>query len=185
MAMVTSFSMFFVSFVPLWLAVLFIDIKNILQNQNNIYTEIISVFVIVFGLIFSFIVINQIFNSKSKGGTKNYEIVSAKEEKYLTSEFLLAYILPLFAFDFTLWYEVILFIIFFSTFAFLSIRHSNFSVNIILEIAKYRFYFCELKNEDERVIKKTIICKDILSSQIGRNIATKPINNQFMIISKK
>ena len=90
-------------------------------------------------------------------------------------------ILPLFAFDFTVWSEVVLFLVFFFVFAFLSIRHSHFSVNILLELMNYRFYSCELKNEDGISISKTVICQEILSARIGETILVRPINNEYAV----
>ena len=92
-----------------------------------------------------------------------------------------SYILPLFAFDFTVWSEVVLFLVFFFVFAFLSIRHSHFSVNILLELMNYRFYSCELKNEDGISISKTVICQKILSARIGETILVRPINNEYAV----
>lgn len=43
----------------------------------------------------------------------------------ITAEYLLSYILPLFAFDFTKWDEVVKFLIFFLTFSYLCIRHGH------------------------------------------------------------
>lgn len=60
----------------------------------------------------------------------------------MIAEYLLSYILPLFAFDFTVWNGVVLFLIFFTILGFLCIKHNYFSVNIILEMAEFRFYNC-------------------------------------------
>mgnify|MGYP000320977530 FL=1 len=60
----------------------------------------------------------------------------------ITAEYLLSYILPLFAFDFTKWDEVVKFLIFFLTFGYLCIKHNSFSVNIVLELLGYKMYDC-------------------------------------------
>ena len=39
MSFATSFSLFFLSFAPLWISVLFIDIKSIIEKQTGILTE--------------------------------------------------------------------------------------------------------------------------------------------------
>lgn len=90
-------------------------------------------------------------------------------------------ILPLFAFDFTVWNEVVLFLVFFLVFAFLSIRHNHFSVNILLELMRYRFYSCELENEDGVSISKIVVCQEILSAQIGGLISARAINNEYIV----
>lgn len=66
-----------------------------------------------------------------------YRIREVKERKMITAEFLFSYILPLFAFDFTKWDEVIKILIFLYI-RILCIRHNNFSVNIMLEILEYK-----------------------------------------------
>lgn len=116
-----------------------------------------------------------------RAGRSEYNLKSVKEEKTITAEYLLSYILPLFAFDFTLWNEVVLFLIFFITFGFLCIRHNYFSVNIILELANFRFYQCELENEDGVVIEKRIISHRKLNGFKGENILVKSLNNEYML----
>ena len=175
MSIITGFSMFFLSFFPLWISVLFLDIKSICEGNPNIQTEAISVLLILIVGIISLIILMLEFNPKE------YSIITAIEEKTITADFLLSYILPLFAFDFTVWSEVVLFLVFFFVFAFLSIRHSHFSVNILLELMNYRFYSCELKNEDGISISKTVICQEILSARIGETILVRPINNEYAV----
>ena len=186
MSIITGFCMFFLSFSPLWVSVLFIDIKSICEENINIWTEIISVSLIMITSIISFIVLKFALNPKDTKNLQEYTIIVAKEEKTISVEFLLSYILPLFAFDFPIWSEAVLFLVFFSVFAFLSIRHNHFSVNILLELMHYRFYSCDLENEDGVSIQKTIICKEDLSAQIGGIVSTRPINNEYLVkLSKK
>ena len=138
MSFIFSMSMFYLSFFPLWVSVLFIDVKNIIQSGNNLWTEWISIICILFGMIISWIVLCFYFHEKSIG-THTYVLKEAEEEKIISTEFLLSYVLPLFAFDFTKWDQVILFLIFYITMSFLCIRHNHFSVNIVLEFLHYRF----------------------------------------------
>ena len=131
MSVIFSASLFFMSFVPLWISILFIDVKSIVTG-GEIRTEVISIIIIV------------------------YRLVSCSEEKSVSAEYLLSYILPLFAFDFTQWDQVVLFLIFYVTLAFLCIRHNYFSINVILEVCHYRFYSCTLENEDHISIEKRL-----------------------------
>lgn len=140
MSFILSFSMFFLSFLPLWISVVFLDGKSILDGNPYIGTEVISILIIFVGLILALICVVVHFDTKKRHGTQSYVLISTKEEKTITSEFLLSYILPLVAFDFTVWYEVVLFLVFFIVFAFLCIRHNHFSVNIVLELLGYRFF---------------------------------------------
>ena len=94
---------------------------------------------------------------------------------------MLSYILPLYAFDFAQWDEVVKFLIFFLIFGFLCIRHNIFSVNIILEFMHYRMYDCKLKNADNKEIERIVISKNILSINKGKNIKVKILNNEYYL----
>ena len=108
-------------------------------------------------------------------------IQEAKESKTITAEFLLSYILPLFAFDFTQWAEVVKFLIFFLIFGYLCIHHNNFSVNIVLEFMHYKMYECRLMNADGKEVERTVISKDILSTRKGQDIQGKILNNEYYL----
>ena len=105
----------------------------------------------------------------------------SKESKTITAEFLLSYILPLFAFDFTLWDEVVKFLIFFFIFGYLCIRHNNFSVNIILEIMHYRMYDCSLINADGKEVERTVTNKNMLTTSKRKDIQVKILNNEYYL----
>ena len=121
------------------------------------------------------------FNKQNKNGAQEFTIESVEEEKTITAEYLLSYILPLFAFDFTIWHQVVLFLIFFFVLAFLCIRHNYFSVNILLEIFGYRFYRSGLRNEDGILVSKVIITKERLLNRKAEKILVRPINNEYSI----
>ncbi len=181
MSLVTSFSLFFLSFAPLWVSILFIDTKSIIEKQSAILTEKYSILVILILSIISLAVLMLSFNKKDKSGAQEFTIESVEEEKTITAEYLLSYILPLFAFDFTVWHQVVLFIIFFSVLAFLCIKHNYFSVNVLLELFGYRFYKCTLQNEDRITISKVIISKERLLNRKAETILVRPINNEYSI----
>ncbi len=178
MSLVTSFSMFFLSFAPLWVSILFIDVKSIIEKQTYIATEKYSVLIILILAIISLAILMLSFNKRNNNGIQEFTIESVEEEKTLTAEYLLSYILPLFAFDFTVWHQVVLFLIFFFVLAFLCIRHNYFSVNILLEIFGYRFYRCILQNEDGITVSKVIITKERLLNRKTEKILIHPINNE-------
>lgn len=180
MSMFVSFSMYFLSFVPLWISVLFIDIKSLLEGGGDKWTEIISISGILLGVLIALIIF---FVKLFAADDERYvlTIKEAKESKTITAEFLLSYILPMFAFDFTQWDEVVKFLIFFLIFGYLCIRHNNFSVNIIFELMHYRMYECSLMNADGKEIKRTVISKDMLSIRKGQDIQGKILNNEFYL----
>ena len=113
MSKLFSFSLYYISFAPLWLSVLFIDFKSCFENTNNLWTEKISIgCIIVFSIISIIFLFIELHISDNENPVPQI-LKRAKEEKNITAEFLLSYILPLFAFDFTTWNGVILFLIFF------------------------------------------------------------------------
>lgn len=180
MSIIISFSVFFLSYAPLWLTVLFIDMKSLIEGGGNKCTELISIAIILVGTILSLIIFGR--KLRDAGDDRySYTISTAKESKMITAEFLLSYILPLFAFDFTQWDEVVKFLIFFLSFGYLCICHNSFSVNIVLELMGYRMYECELRNGDNKLIKRTIISKETLTMRKGEEIQINVLNNEFCI----
>ena len=181
MTLSLSFGMFFLSFSPLWLSVIFVDIMSIVKNSSTIWTEKISIILIPVIFILSMLRLFFALNDKNDDNFEKYAIKSAYEEKSITVEYLLSYILPLFAFDFTTWEGVVLFAIFFATLGFLCIKHSLFCVNIVLELFNYSFYRCELVNEDNITISKVVISKAKLRGKVKREICTKALNNEYFL----
>ena len=181
MSLATSFSLFFLSFAPLWVSILFIDIKSIIERQTDIETEKYSVLIILFLSLVSLIILMLSLSKKNTNGAQEFTIDSIEEEKAISAEYLLSYILPLFAFDFTVWHQVVLFLIFFFVLAFLCVRHNYFSVNILLELFGYRFYRCCLRNEDDVSISKVIISRERLLNRKTEKILLYPINNEYSI----
>ena len=181
MSIIFSISLFFMSFVPLWISILFIDVRSIIAG-GTIWTEIISIIIILVHFLISGCILWNALKLKPRSGEKVYKLVSASEEKSLSAEYLLSYILPLFAFDFTQWDKVILFLIFYMTLAFLCIRHNYFSVNVILEMCQYRFYSCILENEDHVSIEKKIIARRRVELMNGMDICITTINNEYCIL---
>ena len=94
MSIFVSFSMYFLSFVPLWITVLFIDIKSLIEGGGDKWTEIISISGILLGVLTSLIIL---FVKFFVADDEKYvlTIQEAKESKTITAEFLLSYILPL------------------------------------------------------------------------------------------
>lgn len=66
-----------------------------------------------FSVLSIIIVQKAIKDVKNNSGSSDYEILSAEQINGITSEFLLAYVLPLFAFDFTTWIGVVEFLVYF------------------------------------------------------------------------
>jgi hypothetical protein len=181
MSLILSFCMYYLSFTPLWVTVLFIDIKSLIEGGDYKGTEIISVVCIIVFWLIALIYLLLYFKKSQSGFFEEYEIVKVKECKMITAEFLLSYILPLFAFDFCIWDQVVEFLIFFSVLGFLCVRHNYISVNIILEIMKYKIYECELKNNDSMSVEKLVISRDLLNLRKGYTIKFRLLNNDILL----
>lgn len=185
MSKLFSFSLYYISFAPLWLSILFIDIKSCIENSDDLWTEKISIICILAFAVFCLIVLMIELCANNKEGTIPNTLKQAKEEKTITAEYLLSYILPLFAFDFTVWNEVVLFLIFFITLGFLCIRHNYFSVNIVLELANFKFYTCIFENEDGVETEQSVISHRKLTGCIGDIIYLKSLNNEYKLDIKQ
>lgn len=179
MSTIASLCLFYLSFTPLWISILFIDIKSIVDGAPAIKTEQYSILAILAFFIIALFVVMLCFNKKRTDGVQAFFIESATEEKAITAEFLLSYVLPLFAFDFTVWHQVVLFLFFYAVLTFLCVRHSYFSVNVFLEIIGYRFYRCELKSGDNRTVSKIVVTKEKLNGRKDERIRLFPINNEY------
>lgn len=174
--------MFITSFIPLWVTILFINGLSILRNDNNLYTEILGSTVIILTNIVSIVTIYYSMSSIQKSEYKRYRVVNATQEKGITSEFLLSYVLPLFVFNFTVWDGVVQFLIYFTVLAFLCYRNSNVYANLIFELKRYKFYDCELQWTPEPDLKATramVISKENLCAQKGNTINAAPLNKPF------
>lgn len=181
MSKIFSLCLYHTSFAPLWISILFIDIKSCIENPSNRWTEYISIGCILISFLIAVIVLMLALCINVKEGTTPHKVISATEEKTITAEYLLSYILPLFAFDFTQWSQVVLLLIFYLTLAFLCIRHNYFSVNIILEIAKFRFYTCIVENEDGHRLEQRILSRRCLNGCTGDILYLKSLNNEYKL----
>lgn len=181
MSRIFSLSLYHTSFAPLWISILFIDIKSCTENQSNRWTELISIGCILISCLIALTVLMVALRTNGKEGAMPHKVISATEEKTITAEYLLSYILPLFAIDFTQWSQVVLFLIFYLTLGFLCIRHNYFSVNIILEVANFYFYFCTIENEDRKILEQRILSHRRLNGCVGETLYLKSLNNEYKL----
>ena len=185
--------MFITSLIPLWISILiFVGFKigdNICSTlhtnekmsvlllnifKNNVLESILALLVI-FITINSVCGINAFLKIQQKSVNKQSgRIMKAKKLRNLSSEFLLAYILPLIAFNFSVLCDVILFIVYFMFLAWLCVRNNNVYTNILLELKGYKIYECDIECN---ILNKTITYTDSLlistqdlTLQIGNTI---------------
>lgn len=180
--MLFKISMFFLSFTPLWISVVFIDVRSIITKPLYSTTEIVSIIVILLSSIISVLLMKKRLK-KTNVDSSLYVLEEVTEDKMITADFFATFILPLFVFDFSKWDSVVIFAIFFCYFGALFIRHNIFTTNIFLEVLNYRVYNCSLKsisNTKQVYLKKVIIDKN-LGTIKGMPIKIKTINNEFYL----
>lgn len=179
-------SIFVTSFSPLWLTILFIDGLALYNGAVSPYSEIIGICCILFcNVLSAWCMRCAIKSSFHETFFNDYIIVRAVQEKCITSEFLLSYILPLFAFDFTLWSGCVEFLIYYVTLAFLCIRNNNVYANLWLEVFGYKFYSCELKlkaQENIKAIQGIVLSKENLVAVLDSTKSIAPLDKPFYIV---
>lgn len=204
--------MFITSFIPLWFSIVLINIWDILEflfkklngkfnlglltrsNFFKLYNEkqkeiVFSMLIIIVLIISSYKIVQflkDINASKNKGEGIIKKAVRANK---LGSDFLLAYILPMLVFDFSNLRDIILFIIFMSTLAFLCVRNDNIYNNILLEFLGYKMYNVDIQrkimDEEKIYIDSLVISKENLVNSIDHSIKCFDFNNQIYINLKK
>ena len=179
--MVFQLSMYYLSFTPLWITVILMDVFSMVNGEFNLWTEYISIPLLVVVFILAITCVRKELNPKGMDNTQEYELESAKEEKFLAAEFLMSFVLPLFAFDFTKHQSVILFLVFFLIFGWLCIRHNYFCVNVVLEAMGYKVYDCTYQTFDEVIIEKKVISKRPLPQCVGDTVRTRSLNNEYVL----
>lgn len=180
-----KWNMFFTSFLPLWISIVVADLwtvrnkmaENCKQTFANNRIEIITVILLVGYTVFSMIYISRIISDQKKSTNKEQgRIVRAKRANKLSAEFLLAYILPMIAFDFSSMNNIVLFLIYFAVLSFLCVRNSNVYTNIFLELKGYKMYECDI---ERRVMNRIITDIDCLVISKNSLIQAIPRNLQY------
>ena len=158
-------ALFFISFAPLWLSVIFVDTVSLLEDTQSSGIEKIGISTILVVFSISLVFVLKKLRVEANSEAERYTILTVTEEKTVTSEFLLSYILPLF-------------LIFFLTLGFLCVKHETFTVNIVLEVFGYQFYRCDLEDEDGNGITWMIISRTDLKGCVGDSVYLRPLNNE-------
>lgn len=179
MSVLFSGSLFFLSFFPLWFSIAFIEAKSIYDNSSNLYTEWIALTCIILGILICGAIVIKSLSKKNTNGAIEFTVVAAEEEKTISADYLLSYILPLFAFDFTQWDGIILFLVFFGTMGFLCVYHSHFSLNVLLEFAGYKFYKTDIMNADKKVVTVEIVSRENIVVKHNQEVSLRFLNNNY------
>lgn len=200
-----KWDMFVTSFIPLWLSILIFDIWDIItvsidaweKNEEtvrnltdcviNSKVQLLSIAIIVLTVSVSVHGINRFLKERECSNQNSPgTILKARKANKLSSEFLLAYILPLIAFDFSDLKSMVLFLIYFAILAFLCIRNNNIYTNIMLEFKHYRLYTCDIQrvlpgNKIGVYYDSLVISRDDLTSLEGNEIKFWDCDNYIYI----
>lgn len=178
-------SMFFTSFIPLWITIIFKDVLSICSGEKYLFTEWMTIIVLMIFSVLSIIIVQKaIKDVKNNSGGSTYEVLSAERISGITSEFLLAYVLPLFAFDFTVWMGVAEFMVYYLILSFLCIRNNNVYANLLLEIKGYKFFDCNMQlvaEPNTQPVHMIVLSKAPLNSNIGNTTKVKSLNKPFYL----
>lgn len=147
--------MFISSFIPLWLSII---LSTIFDNKNAITSWTmfgIMIFLIIISLVKLKMLIRQI---RTNITPKKFTIKNAERQKSISSEYLLSYIMPLIAFDFTNLRDILIFLLYITILGYLCIKNHNVYTNIVFEIKGYSFFLCDI----EYLLSNQIIKKNVL-----------------------
>lgn len=204
-----KWDMFVTSFIPLWISIIIFDLWDLVDEAVASYSkeetlleklcsfaldntiQIISITVIVIMVVFSICGINKFLrNRENSQQNPTGTILKTKKANKLSSEFLLAYILPLIAFDFSDLKSIALFLTYFIILAFLCIRNNNIYTNIMLEFKKYRIYSCDIQrpapgNQTIIYYDSLIISKEDLISLENKKVKYWDCDNYIYIHIKE
>ena len=186
--------MFITSFIPLWTSIVISNAwgvcyegrkdwrdsvgfcKNLeIVAMNNKATLVFTVVILTVLAISICEILCFIKEQKKSTNKKELIVTKARANKSLSSDFLLAYILPMVTFDFSELKGIVLFIICFTTLAYLCVRNNNIYINILLELMGYHMFTCDLKiNVNGNSYQRDdvlVISKEDLTARIDNEIS--------------
>ena len=196
MSRVFKWNMFFTSFLPLWASIIVSDIWTVISEGykfvkglntvpvsingfvhevfrflGNVPIQLVSILILLLHIsVSTHYITKEIKLQESSSNREEGCILRAKRANKLTAEFLLAYILPMIAFDFGSLDSIALFLIYFVVLSFLCVRNSNVYTNIFLEFKGYKMYECDIECG---VMNKKYIYTDCVV--ISKNNLTQPL----------
>ena len=170
----------YLAFTPLWILVVLTDIFSIMDNEADLYTEKISIPFLFGAFLVALHIVRKELTSEKVDNVQPMHLKNVKEEKFAVAEFMMSFVFPMFAFDFTKYQGILLFSVFFLMFGWLCIKHNYLCVNVVLEIMKYKIYDCECVNMDKIKYEKKILSNRRLIEQSNTTVLTRRINNEYL-----
>ena len=165
------------NFLPLWIVVVWRDIRSIYTQNSNLGAEWCGVIGCACGTLVALSVVMWGLMGKKKQSHENIVLKTAGEKKSLTVEVLLTYVFPLLTFDFRLWTSLVEFLIFFALVTFLTIRHNLITGNVFLELLGYRVYSCKLSNSIDECY---LLARSYLGGEEGSELKVAMLNDEVL-----
>lgn len=184
MSIIFLMSMFFLSFVPLWICIMCIDVKNIMAGTNYPYTEWIGLVVIMLAFLISVLFTAKTLKSQTSQNTELYLVVSSEKDTVSTTTYLLSNVLPLLAFDFTQWFSTVQFVILIAFLTILCLIHYRCDSNVCLDLVGYRLYKCNLSSEYGDKKRVTILIRR-RQLNVNDEILIRRLNDELYIARYK
>ena len=150
-----SFEFSVLSFLPLWASVLIVCIRGVATRNQPIGTEIALLVVVSTLLVVSGWEVMRDFRMKNPPADEiesGLVVEKCEKQKTVTTEYLLACVLPLYTFDFTSWCSVLQFATVIGTIILLYAKHYELPPNVVLELCGYSRYKCWLSDGRERIV---------------------------------
>lgn len=148
-----SFQFSFLSFFPLWLSILVSCLESVFRRNQPIRTEILLIcFVSAMFAVSGFGVRNVFCKRPPVDEVEKKTVVWCEKQKGVTSDFILACVLPLYTFDFTKWCSVLQFGFVIGSILLLYARHYGCPPNVVLECFGYSCFKCRFAEGGERFV---------------------------------
>ncbi len=182
-----AFFLFFLSFAPLWISVMLEEIIGLRIPEPHgtewcVLVAIPILTIVSLGVLKSQEKEWQEMAQSEQDGLNTFEICDVISKRTISSEFLLSYVLPLVAFDFTKWLSFVQFLVFFATLAYLNCKYLTVSPNIVLEIRKYRHFECSIKQKCETKARTiAVLSRRDLRHLSGDTVLLPEINDLLRI----
>ena len=190
-----KWNMLVTSFVPLWISIILIiawDTMAVkysslpcLFRVNAVQLIFAAVIVIMLMIAVASVLAFIRLKGKPNEGSGVGRIISARKSTSLITDFLLSYILPMIAFDFTGVRDIVLFLIYFMLIAFLSIRNGNVYTNVLFEFMGYKLFDCDIERNIAGAMFTyndcTIISRENFTGKIGQEFSFFDFDNNIYI----
>ena len=148
-----SFQFAVLSFLPLWLSALVVCLQSIVLGEQPIWTEIAMLFLVPAMILFAGFEVWRAFHSEPfPDEIDSALVVQCEKQRTVTTEFLLACVLPLYTFDFTKWCSVVQFALVIGSILFLYAKHYGCPPNVVLEFFGVSCFKCQFDDGKERFV---------------------------------